>query len=221
MRTQTLRTRTLPVAAGLAGALAVAACSAVSTSDQPTRAPSAAASTPTAIGSAGTAGTGPSGAARPATFRLPRSACDLADMAAVERLTGRSPVAPRSVAMSAPKQGQTFLSCAFTAGFVPVGALTVGVRDAGRTGVSAREELDDSVSASEYGRGASQDVTGLGDAARYGTTPSLAGITFATIWVVEVRGTQVLDLSVTSAAKTPSAARDPLVAMARTALAGL
>jgi hypothetical protein len=142
-------------------------------------------------------------------------------MAAVERLTGRSSVAPRSVAMSAPKQGQTFLSCAFTAGFVPVGALTVGVRDAGRTGVSAREELDDSVSASEYGHGASQDVTDLGDAARYGTTPSLAGTTFATIWVVEVRGTQVLDLSVTSAAKTPAAARDPLVAMARAALAGL
>jgi len=184
-------------AAGLAATLAVAACS---SGDEPAQVPFS---------------------SEAAAFRLPRSACDLADMPAVERLTGRSTVAPRSVAMSAPKQGQTFLSCAFTAGFVPVGALTVGVRDGGRDGVSARQELDDSVSASEYGRGASQDIAGVGDAARYGTTPSLAGITFVTIWVVEVRGSQVLDLSVTSAARTPATARDPLVAMARTALRGL
>lgn len=216
--------RTVTLVAGVLGVLAVAACSAVSTSNQPARTPSATGGT-TPDGSTPTTtsrptGTGSPASTRPGTFRVPRSACDLADMAGVERLTGRSPVAPRSVAKSAPKPGQVFLSCAFTAGFVPVGALTLGVRDGGAT-VSAREELDDSVSASEYGDGASQDISGLGDAARYGTTPSLAGITFATIWVVEIRGTQVLDLSVTSAAKTPAAAKEPLVGMARSALAKL
>jgi hypothetical protein len=150
-------------------------------------------------------------------FRLPRSACELADTAAVARLAGRAQVVARSVTMTQQKAGQTFLSCAFTAGFVPVGALTLGVRAGGR-GVSARQELDDSVASSEYGRGDVEDIAGLGDAARYGVTPSLAGTTFASIWVVRVRGGELLDLSVTSAARVPGTARDPMVALARAAL---
>jgi hypothetical protein len=205
-----VRVRAVNVAAGLA--VAVAACSGGSAGG--TAAPVS--SPPGRVVAGGSGATSPVGG----VFRLPGSACDLADVVAVERLSDRSPVVGRSVASSAPKPGQRFLSCAFTAGFVPVGALTVGVR-AADPGVSARQELQDSVTASAYGHGDARDVPGVGDAARYGTTPSLAGTTFATIWVVSVRGGQVLDLSVTSAAKNPAAARVPLVAMARSALAAL
>ena len=212
-----MRVLTGAAAAGLAGALAIAGCASSVTGGTPPASPSPAASR---FPSAALSGTPTVTGTKPGSFSLPKSACDLADPAAVERLSGRSPVAPRVVTLSAPKREQTFLSCAFTAGFVPVGALTVGLRDGG-PGVSAGQELDDSVSASKYGTSAAQDVPDVGDAARYGTTPSLAGITYATIWVVQVRGTQVLDLSITSAAKTPDTAKDPLIALARSTLARL
>lgn len=209
--------RTGTVGAGLAGALAITGCASSVTGGTTPAGPSA---PETALPSAALSGSPTTSGTKPGRFTLPKSACDLADAATVERLSGRSPVAPRVVTLSPPKQGQTFLSCAFTAGFTPVGALTVGMHDGG-PGVSAGQELDDSVSASEYATSAAQDVPGVGDAARYATTPSLAGITYATIWVVQVRGTQVLDLSITSAAKTPATAKDPLLALARSALARL
>jgi len=197
-----------PAALGLILVAALTACSAVSESDEPAPASTSAGSTAPSTASPGTSAT-PSaspGGAKPGSFTVPKSICDLVDAASLERISGRSGLRLSNVSSA----------CAVTDGFVPVGAVTFVVRDA--DGKSAQQELDDTVAASTYGKDKVQDIPGLGSAARYGTSPSLAGLTFASVYAVDLRGTKVGSLSISIDAKDPATAKDPLVALARTAL---
>ncbi|MDT3441669.1 MULTISPECIES: hypothetical protein [unclassified Pseudofrankia] len=201
-----------PAALGLFLAAALTACSAVSESNEPATPASTtggAASTTTATPSAGTSPstTASPGGPKPGSFTVPKSTCDLVDAASLERISGRSGLSLRNVSAA----------CTVTDGFLPVGAVTLVIR-AADTGKSAQQELDDTVADSVYGKDKAEDIPGLGAAARYGTSPSLGGVTFASIYVVDLRGTQVASLSISIDAKDPSTAKDPLVALARTAL---
>ncbi|MBL7496942.1 hypothetical protein I6A84_13580 [Frankia sp. CNm7] len=218
MRIRATRTRAVAsTAVGLLAAVTVAACSATSTSDAPpsTQAPPGTNSTATASATPGATATGmasPGGSVPGGSFTAPKSACDLVDVAALERVSGRSGLELRNVSSG------TQLACAVTDGFVPVGAVTLAIREA-PAGVDARKELDDTVAASEYGRDNVQEIPGLGAAARYGTSPSIAGLTFASIYVIDLRGSQLASLSISIDAGDPATAKDPVVTLARDALA--
>ncbi|MDT3441656.1 hypothetical protein [Pseudofrankia sp. BMG5.37] len=200
-------------AVSLCAAIAVTGCDALnSTSD-----------------SAGTGG--PSGTATPGKpttttttregpFALPASGCDLVEAAAVEQVTNRASVTLTSVGGSPTGSGQTVLTCAFTDGAVPVGLLTVDVRSADENRTAA-EELDASVAGSLYKSSTTEAVSDLGDAAKYGTALSVGGLTYATVWTIELGGGSVGDLSVTVASDAPATARPGIVDLARTALTRL
>jgi len=54
-----------------------------------------------------------------------------------------------------------------------------------------------------------------------GTAPTIEGLTYATVWAVEVRSGRVGDLTVTLASRDPAAACDGIIGIARSALASL
>ncbi|MBL7496944.1 hypothetical protein I6A84_13570 [Frankia sp. CNm7] len=160
-------------------------------------------------------------APRPAgPFALPASACDLVEAGTVERVADRTSVGLTPLGGSPTGRIHTVLTCAFTDGVLPVGLLTVDVRDA-TAGRSAAEELDESLAGGLYRTDDAQDVPGLGDAARYGTALDVAGLTYATVWVVALGDGQVGDLTVTVASRAPEAARDGVIGIARAALTEL
>jgi len=201
-----------PAALGLILAAALTACSAVSESDAPASTPPVSGGTTSGTASPTTSTTSSPGGGQPGgSYKVPKSACDLVDAASLERISGRSGLSLRSVSTG------SNLACAFTDGFLPVGAVTLVVREA-TAGKTAQQELDDTVAASTYGKDKVQDIPGLGAAARYGTSPSIGGLTFASIYVIDLRGNQVASLSISIDAKDPGTAKDPLVALARTAL---
>lgn len=153
-------------------------------------------------------------------FALPASACDLVQASTVEQVSNRSSVTLTAAKAAPTGSTHALLTCTFTDGALPVGLLTVDVRpaDAGKT---AAQELTDSIAGSLYHSSDTQDVSGLGDVAKYGTAPSIGGLTYATVWTVELRDGSVGDLTVTLASKDPAAARDGIIGIAKTALASL
>ncbi|MBL7486683.1 hypothetical protein I6A60_40375 [Frankia sp. AgB1.9] len=153
-------------------------------------------------------------------FALPASACDLVQASTVEQVTGRSSVTLTGAKAAPPGSTRALLTCTFSDGALPVGLLTVDSRpaDAGKT---AAQELDGSIAGSLYRSTDSHDVPGLGDAAKYGTAPSVDGLTYATVWTVELRGGGVGDLTVTLASRDPAAAREGIIGVAKSALATL
>ncbi|OHV35164.1 MULTISPECIES: hypothetical protein [Pseudofrankia] len=201
-----------PAAFVLFLAVALTACSAVSESDEPATPASTsggATSTASTTASPGTSSTSTAspGGPKPGSFTAPKSACDLVDAPSLERISGRSGLSLNSVSS---------LGCAVTDGFLPVGAVTLVIRTADAN-KSAQQELDDTVAASTYGKDKVQDIPGLGAAARYGTS-SLGSMTFASVYTIDLRGTQVASLSISIDAKDPATAKDPLVVLARAAL---
>jgi len=202
-------TTTVTMAVSLCAAFAVAGCDGVaSTTSGSEIGPSA---TPTTTGPAATP-VGP--------FTLPASACDLLDKAMVEQVTGRTSVTLTPMGGTPLGQGRPVLTCALTDGALPVGLVTVDVRSA-EANTTAGEELDGSVAGSLYKSSTTEPVSGLGDAARYGTAPKVGGLTYATVWTVTLGEGSVGDLSVTVASDDPDAARPGIVDLTRTALTRL
>jgi hypothetical protein len=205
MRTRTAKTGV----AALGAALALAACTPADNST-PTGTPTGTTSpTPTTTASTGT---GP--------FRLPASACDLVDQATVEKLAGRSPVKLLAAGDAKTSATNKLLTCAFTSGIVPVGVLTIDVHPVD-PGKNASQELTDSIAGSVYHSSTTDNIPDLGDAARYGTAPSIGGLTYATVWTVRLASGQVLGLSLTIGSHNADANKPQLIALARTALAKL
>jgi hypothetical protein len=197
--------RTTIVALGVT--LAVAGCDAVSAGPE-----NSGTGSPTAPTTSTASPAGP--------FALPASACDLVEASTVEQVTGRASVNLTGAKAAPPGSTRALLTCTMSDGALPVGLLTVDSRpaDAGKT---AAQELDRSIAGSLYRATDAHDVPGLGDAAKYGTAPSIGGLTYATVWTVELRDGGVGDLTVTLASRDPAAARDGIVEMARSALTTL
>ncbi|WP_131831438.1 hypothetical protein [Pseudofrankia asymbiotica] len=200
-----------PAVLGLFLAVALTACSAVSESDEPATPASTSGGGTTTASATASPGTSSTSTASPGgpgsgSFTVPKSSCDLVDAPSLERISGRSGLSLRSLSAA----------CTVMDGFLPVGAVTLVIRNA-TAGKSAQQELDDTV-ADSVNKGKVEDVPGLGAAARYGTSPSIGGMTFASVYTVDLRGSQVASLSISIDAKDPAAAKDPLVTLARTAL---
>ena len=168
--------------------------------------------TPTASSAPGVTVAGP--------FVLPASACDLVTPEAVAKVADRGTVTLTHAGVTPTGSTSAALTCAFTAGLVPVGLLTVDVHPA-TSGRTPAQELDDSVAGSLYRSSTTEDVPGLGAAAKYGSAFTVDHLSYATVWAVALGDGQVGDLTVTVASDAPANARAGLVDLARTALARL
>ena len=109
------------------------------------------------------------------------------------------------------------MGCKYTSGSAMIGATTVDIAQA-QAGESAEQYLSHDIASTKYNFGLSKDVSGVGDAAKFGTASCSSG-TCASLWLVQIRSGMVAHLTVS--VTEDSGAEEPVIGLAKALLASV
>ncbi|WP_194909352.1 hypothetical protein [Catenulispora rubra] len=150
-------------------------------------------------------------------YSTPTAACPLVPASSFDTVSGYTDLAGQEIPTSAGGAGEVLLGCKYTSGSTMIGATTVDVAPA-QSGESAQQYLSDDIASTKYNFNLSKDVSGVGDAAKFGTTACNTG-TCASLWLVQVKSGMVAHLTVSVG--EASGAEDPVIGLAKALLASV